>query len=209
MEIAYEIRPNVLDNKKTNAKLKEIFEEWLNVIKDYCDYEDYEDSPYYYNERATLSSFVGAIWRQGEIALEEFSSIKGSASQNEDEDKKGRIDLWFKCGTDSFICEAKQKWHTIPYSIEKLVTDAKKDIEKSKKHYECLSSAMTFWTPMFKTVESIEDALNTLLHDVKNALKQGNIDMYCLIAPKKARNLQAGDGNYYPCVILLGNITSS
>ncbi|WBX91992.1 hypothetical protein [Pseudoxanthomonas mexicana] len=50
---------------------------WVELIQDYCRCDDYDDNPWWYNERASLSTLAGAAWRKpGWYALEEFSTTK-------------------------------------------------------------------------------------------------------------------------------------
>lgn len=61
------------------------------------------DAPWWYNERASVSVFAGAVWRSGEAAFEEYSELKrGKAKLS-----AGRFDLWFSCGRQEFLGEAK------------------------------------------------------------------------------------------------------
>ena len=72
---------------------------------------DYLDSPWWYNERASLTFFAGAVWSCGGWALEEFSSLKnapiGATSRAR---RSGRYDLNFAIGSHEFFAEAKQCW---------------------------------------------------------------------------------------------------
>lgn len=206
MEISCEIRPNTIKNKHTNSKFKFIFDTWLEVIQEYCAFANYEDSPYIYNERATLSSFVGALWKSNELVLEEFSAIKGGEDEGDEKTKKGRIDLWFTCNKENFISECKQYWYAPTYTnIEGMIKNAIMDTNKSKKYYEDSTPlAITFWSPFFTSLEKIETNLHLLQNTLEASISSETIDMYCIVAPKKARNLEAGNGKYYPCVVLLG-----
>lgn len=62
-----------------------------------------KDAPWWYNERALLSIFAGAVWRTGNEAFEEFSELKRKKNRR----ASGRIDLWFCVGTHEFWAEAK------------------------------------------------------------------------------------------------------
>jgi len=72
---------------------------------------DYSDSPWWYNERASLSFFAGAVWRSGGWALEEYSSIKKAPAKAKTLNKRtGRYDINFAVGHHEYIAEAKQCW---------------------------------------------------------------------------------------------------
>jgi hypothetical protein len=72
---------------------------------------EYLDSPWWYNERASLSFFAGAVWSCGGWALEEFSSVKkprgGATSRSR---RAGRYDVNFGFGPHEYLAEAKQCW---------------------------------------------------------------------------------------------------
>jgi len=72
---------------------------------------DYLDCPWWYNERASLSFFAGAVWSCGGWALEEFSSVKNAPSGAKSRSRRsGRYDLDFAIGSQEFLAEAKQCW---------------------------------------------------------------------------------------------------
>ncbi len=75
---------------------------------------DYSDCPWWYNERASLSFFAGAVWNCGGWALEEFSSTKKTESPNAPTtDRTGRYDINFAIGHHEYLAEAKQCWPRI------------------------------------------------------------------------------------------------
>jgi len=61
--------------------------------------------PWWYNERATLGLFAGAIWLSQGIVLEEFSTRKNAGRTY-----RGRSDIKFALGESWFLAEAKQCW---------------------------------------------------------------------------------------------------
>ena len=84
------LRPILNESIAINAELGR---EWAAV----------NDAPWWYNERASVSVFAGAIWRAGEAAFEEYSELKRGAARL----ASGRFDLWFSCGRQDFWAEAK------------------------------------------------------------------------------------------------------
>jgi hypothetical protein len=100
---------------------------------------EYEDAPWWYNERASISFLAGAIWKSGGWALEEFSSRKkgfgrGTAAAL----RAGRYDINFAVGENEYIAEAKQCWPrphdikaagaAIRHSLRQAKADARSDI---------------------------------------------------------------------------------
>ena len=98
-------------NKKFSA-LRPILIQWIHNIHNYCNqYHNKEkpaekDAPYWYNERATLSTLAAAVWKLGGIALEEYKAKK----MTKREEWKGRVDLWFQLKRKMYVIEAKQHW---------------------------------------------------------------------------------------------------
>ena len=95
----------VIQKKKLKI-LKPIIEQWLRINREYIEEGDYEDSLYMYNERSTVSSLAGAVWRCGGYAQEEYLATKGDKNN----EISGRIDLFFRFSHKNIIIEAKQLW---------------------------------------------------------------------------------------------------
>ncbi len=94
----------------TNARLRGL----RRILARWCAINDQlgrewavvKDAPWWYNERALVSIFAGAIWQCGGVAFEEFAEEKrGQQSRSQ-----GRIDLWFQLGRREFLAEAKKCW---------------------------------------------------------------------------------------------------
>jgi hypothetical protein len=64
------------------------------------------DAPWWYNERALISVFAGAVWKSGGYAFEEFSEKKRGKKRP----FSGRVDLAFSARQHEFLAEAKQCW---------------------------------------------------------------------------------------------------
>jgi len=87
--------------------------EWTGVIERAVRVWYQDDVPWWYNERAALSLFAGAIWKAGGIALEEFSSEREHFPSKDLPEvvlQTGRIDLYFSYRGADFVAEAKQCW---------------------------------------------------------------------------------------------------
>ena len=110
-----------LIKSRTNKVLQgltPLLKSWTGVVMDYCRSDQFDDNPWWYNERASLSTLAGAAWRlKGWQALEEFSTTKRGivpgAEDNPDRVKRGRCDLYVAHGTTSFAIEAKQAWQPV------------------------------------------------------------------------------------------------
>lgn len=86
------------------GSLKPVLERALDLFTLFRRRQD-DDTAHWYNERATLSVLAAAAWREGGIALEEYSITKRGGYQ-------GRADLWVKMPDGVFSFEAKQTWTT-------------------------------------------------------------------------------------------------
>ena len=166
--------------------LRPIVEQWLKINREYIEDYDYEDCLYAYNERSTISSFAGAVWRCGGYAQEEYIAVKG---ENE---KNGRIDLYFNFANKDVIVEAKQKFiKLIPNSkknFEKHITDSFndsiKDIGETQKanNYGDLNLGISFIVPLWKDGSDQKENLSKIKGIVQN-LKPS---MYVILQSKKS-----------------------
>lgn len=123
--------------------LRPVLEQWLRSIRDYVrrtrewNPKNEPDYPYFYNERATLSSLAAAAWLSGGVALEECSAPK--------QGKSGRADLWLLLDDKAaFAIEAKQLWigigtrahpSTSEETVKEALAAAKKDALKLPKSW--------------------------------------------------------------------------
>ena len=95
-----------------------ILNKWAKSIIRYTKEYDPNDALYWYNERATLSTLAGAIWRSNFYAFEEFSSKKSSRLR---EKWVGRTDLWAAMRKTEYAIEAKQAWVALSSRAKKNV----------------------------------------------------------------------------------------
>lgn len=139
---------------KTNKNLKLLerpLAEWIRLNRTlgrrWMHYAS--DCPWWYNERALLSVFVGAVWRTGNAALEEYSEYKRSKTKH----TAGRIDLWFSTGNHEFWVEAKACEVPITRiskqaeTIKEVMAQAKEDVCRLKPDGYTRRLAMTFVAP--------------------------------------------------------------
>ncbi|MBJ6981662.1 hypothetical protein [Luteimonas sp. MC1572] len=97
--------------------LKPVLRSWTERTYDFCRLHAFEDNPWWYNERASLSVLAAAAWSlKGWCALEEYSTTKRgvvpSEKVEEGSTKRGRCDLWLGNRT-GYALEAKQAWQSI------------------------------------------------------------------------------------------------
>lgn len=74
-------------------------------------WQPFDDIPWWYNERALLSIFAGAVWLAGSIAFEEFRTEKHvPGKRTRGTLYSGRQDLFIQIGKNGFLAESKILW---------------------------------------------------------------------------------------------------
>ena len=101
--------------KRRLLNLHGILEEWTEIVARMGrKWNKSGDVPWWYNERADLSLFAGAVWRAGGDVMEEFSSEKrkiGKTTGRLHSSYTGRVDLYFETPNRSdYYLECKSIW---------------------------------------------------------------------------------------------------
>lgn len=194
--------------QKKMKTLKPIIEEWQRINSKYCNKNKGKDALYWYNERASLSTLVGAIWLSGGTALEEFSSQKMSNRRK----KTGRTDLWFEWQNKKYLIEAKQdsslslSSSIILKRIKNILTkEACDDAKKSLPRERLMRIGLVFASPYLH--KSKRKELGNKIEDFKTNLEQmcrADKSIFCACSfPNSARDLKYKD-YYYPGAVLIG-----
>ena len=101
--------------KRRLLNLHGILDQWTEIVARMGrKWNKSGDVPWWYNERADLSLFAGAVWWSGGDVLEEFSSVKrkiGKTTGRLHSSYSGRVDLYFETpnGSDYYL-ECKSMW---------------------------------------------------------------------------------------------------
>ena len=180
-----------------------ILKSWTEALERYLGCLQNEDSPWWYNERATLSSFAAAAWVAEGIALEEYSTEKGKHG----EAWKGRCDLFLGIQGQFFGCEAKQVWCAVGRTarggravVEAGLRKACGDARKLKRR-EGRRLGLCFAVPYFpdRDRDHIEGHLKPWLEGLKG------IEYSCIAwsFPEETRYLKSVNGYFYPGVVLV------
>jgi hypothetical protein len=116
--------------------LQKILSAWVRLNQQYC-VSIPNDTPWSYNERASLSVLAAAVWNAGGEALEEYSTRKGRGQLN----RTGRCDVYCHIGTSDFAGESKMDWigllakpESNIFKIEKTLDEACTDAEHLQRH---------------------------------------------------------------------------
>lgn len=174
------------------------------------------DVPWWYNERAAVSIFAGAIWKAGGFAFEEFADEKHRAPGKGKQERRfhGRVDLYANIKGQEFIFEAKQcssgassigadRSKKIEDRLAKAVADAREIPAKGKKRL-----ALLFVIPDVRRQhgEHLDDRIKHWLQIAKNA-QWYNSDAMAYVFPKCARGTKWGKPGhmqyYYPGSMVL------
>jgi hypothetical protein len=109
---------------------------WIKANKLYCRRSNWQDIPWGYNERASLSIFAVGAWLARFIALEEYSEIKGSRNAPK-KMVRGRCDLYVAVNSkEAYIFEAKIVWPSLATrswkrAIDRSLEEAREDVRKT------------------------------------------------------------------------------
>jgi hypothetical protein len=175
------------------STLRIVLEKWQLLNSDPILMKE-QGAPWWYNERATLSVFAGAVWQSQGWVLEEFSTEKVVPTRQHRRYKPGRCDILFSIKNKTFIGEAKQCWPTLTDNLhvaiqsvhDALDTACKEALENSEIGYPCLG--MVFIAPCLheskkeRTIGNLQSFVTQLL-EIKGTT-------IAWVFPKAARSLQ-------------------
>jgi hypothetical protein len=89
------------------SPLRGVLCEWQNLNENPI-WRKIPDLPWWYNERAVLSQFAGAVWRHRHgWVFEEYSTWRYWSQKKR---QTGRGDVWFRINNHDYVGEAKQCW---------------------------------------------------------------------------------------------------
>lgn len=203
--------------------LTPLLRSWTEVVMDYCRSDKFEDNPWWYNERASLSTLAGAAWRlKGWQALEEFSTTKRGTPKDSPNgpvrEKRGRCDLLVAHGTTGFAMESKQAWPVLGKGLSRLnnaAEAAKKDAGNLTANQADHRIGLVFAAPYIpvKAVAKLDRLGNTVVDTtavhgfVREWIKEvrpQDYDAHAYVFPKRCQHFTAQKHpKVYPGVLLL------
>ena len=106
--------------------IRPMLDKWLSVNEKLADewIPEFDDAPWWYNERASISVFAGAAWLCHGWAFEEFATSKElRQGKGKPRETTGRCDINFSVNGYEYVAEAKQCWPKIdrPASAARVV----------------------------------------------------------------------------------------
>lgn len=188
--------------------LNPVVHKWQKLMDvDFWDYKN--DAPWWYNERALLSLFAGAVWKcKDGWAFEEFATDKWKATKGGNKKKrKSRGDIMFGIEKRDFVAEAKQCWPIITNTsngkeaVIEALSEACLDSSCLRSGYEHLG--IVFVVPRIHESKrrNATEILKKFL-SLFSSLKSQNIAVVSNF-PTETRTLKGGDGYIYPGIVLM------
>lgn len=164
---------NFMRFNKSVKFLKPAFLQLEENFKQYGDVFEWEELPYFFNERATLSILQAACWQAGLISMEEYVTRKYGAKNKA---TFGRCDIYIgeKNGKNAIEFEAKQKWPTPKFyqsSVRKWLEAGDKDANRNRN--VDVQASLTFVVPELPHSVTEEMHVNMVNKVVRAALEAG------------------------------------
>ena len=202
--------------------LRPLLNEWTGIVLRYCALSRFCDNPWWFNERATLSTLAGAAWSLPDwVALEEFKTLKRdsvpSTKVEQGQLTPGRCDLYVSNKKYDFAFEAKQAWQSIGknsggmkyvcLAMGKAWTDAGNlDVDEASHRL-----AATFIVPYIPSVQAknaddlaVREAVTKWIENLLKELKQSDkLAAVAYVFPAKAKKFRNDNGVAFPGIVLL------
>lgn len=191
---------------KRLSSLKPVLNEWIKIHESFCKTSK-DDSLYWYNERATLSTLAGAVWNLKGYCLEEYRTDK----KYRKETYLGRADLWFEWRKQEYYIEAKQRWISLSKNaksasrhINETIINVKKEAANTIKDSKGKSLGIVFTIPYLSLNESgnINNSISLFLEE----LEKVEYEIMAYTFPIHCRSLKS-ENYIYPGVALVGITT--
>jgi hypothetical protein len=215
-------------SRNAPTALRPVLREWLALQTNRTGWG--QDAPWWYNERASLSQFIGAVWRAGGWALEEYVASKkvklddgrfvysDRAADGEATGRsRGRVDAAIEIKRFRVVLEAKQLWWTgagdnpgvFREAIEQKLAQAHEQVmayPNGANRYE--RYGLVFVVPSFPKSASAETITSHV--DSLVAAVNAEQDWFCAWAfPAETRRLLSRTKRRYPGILLVAQAAPS
>jgi hypothetical protein len=182
-----------------------IFRQWIKANTEMAHaWKSANDVPWWYNERAFLSIFAGAIWRADGLVFEEYSDRKRRIKKTTGtlgREYAGRGDLYFRWRRWDFVAEAKFTWSGFSrnkYPLARIGTELKRacrDVRQARRKWS-RKLGILFVTPYFR--KECMDDVDDRIHEWIKRLGDLDATAYAYVFPDCSRHFQGEDKLYYP-----------
>lgn len=182
--------------------LDKFFREWIKTIETYCDCTIWEEAPYWYTERALVSTMVGTAWRNKCLALAEFQAEKNYKGET----FIGFVDLWLQWGAVEYVIEAKMIYVSLQSSADEQLKKIRRCLSqvkgeaKNDKVKGCKKLGILFVVPYLSSNKG--GTIDNSLRDFLESLKDIGCDATAWSFPESVRLLKH-EGFLYPGVVML------
>jgi hypothetical protein len=162
--------------------LRPALERWIAINRK-LSHEWSPDTPWWYNERASLSILAGAIWQENGTAFEEFSWTKTRSGKL----GHGRVDLEFSLGVYGYRAEAKLRFLRVSQGFAHIgrlndqLAEATADIRCCAAEKWIRRLGVLFVAPSIP--ESREGDLHAVVKKLGHLADRINCDAYALAFP--------------------------
>ena len=189
-------------NNNLRYHLSPVLENWIEVICDFTNNYDNSDALYWYNERANVGALASALTLSDSYVLEEYSCPKSYHGEK----WQGRSDIFFVCGNQGYVAEAKQCWVSIsrrskPFyeKVNNLLKEAREQAVSSEEK-ECRKLGVVFIVPYIPKTET--DNKNELISHFQSSLSKFDYGAMAYAFPEKGEVINT-TGYLYPGVACL------
>lgn len=133
------------------------------------------DIPWWYNERASVSHFAGAIWKNKGWVTEEFVVQRSDRAKTSEEGgkRRGRCDISFEVEKLKVIAEAKQAWPPITRprcyaaAVRNKLMDAAKEIRELDPDDGYERYAIVFASPYVTSDADTKTKVNNFIEAIR------------------------------------------
>lgn len=187
--------------------LKIVLNKWISLNKRiFTAWRPEGDVPWWYNERASLSTLSGAVWLSGGIAFEEYCDSKryiSSRSKRLSKSYAGRVDFYYEINGHEFKGETKFCWFRVPNqigSVNKHLNMAKQDIRKSHPDGQ-RRLAIVFVIP--SVLKKHKHKLKDKINDIMEKIKELDGDAFGWVFPDIENSIVYNKKRIYPGAIII------
>lgn len=182
-------------HKGSLSAIVPVLNQWQSIVENTAKlWAKDGDATWWYNERASLSLFAGAIWKCKGFAFEEFSVERKIDTKRGSRRKNGRCDIEFELKRKYYIAEAKQCWPTLGQHKEDAVQKVSSSLEQAEiqvaqvweKGYHSLAMAFVIPRIPIGYTDETESSLLGLASELGNLPKT----TVAWVFPKATRQLR-------------------
>jgi len=184
----------IISNPKLEF-LRPVLERWFDCIDRYNAVRGDNDSPYWFDEQASLGLLSAAAWMAEMVTLQHTSTRK----QLEEGERNARADLMIAGAEQRAYLQTTQRWPKVnslnlTQALQDITSDAKRISYASDLKLGCL-----FVSPQKAQQSATPEELQDMVDDLQK-------EHTCAVAwyfPYAYRKLRNESGNYHPGIAML------